>query len=310
MYYYLLIGLELLIEVNKLDLLQLRYFQTVAYFEHMTKAAKKLTIAQPSLSQTISRLEEELGFSLFDREGRNIKLNEYGKILLKRVDRAFSELDSAKLEMAELAGESENRISLSVMHTPLLPNIISQFRNEYPLAKFQVSMHSPFRLVDQLEKGEIDLCVTYFPIEEQGIGWTNLMEDEVFIVVPENHPLAERNSISLKEVANEQFIHMEPTNPFRILTDRFCEKAGFTPNIAFELEEPGSIQSYVEAGLGISFLTEHTLRYSHHDKIVPLHIEQPICTRTIGMAWKTERYTAKVVRDFREFMVAYFQQLS
>lgn len=309
MYYYLLIGLELSIEVDKVDLLQLRYFQTVAHFEHMTKAAKKLTIAQPSLSQTISRLEDELGFPLFDREGRNIKLNEYGKIFLKRVDRAFSELDSAKLEMEELAGESENRISLSVMHTPLLPNIISEFRQEYPSAKFQVGMHSPFRIVDQLEKGEIDLCVTYFPIETEGISWVNLMEDEVFIIVPDSHPLAKRESIHLLEVADEQFIHMEPTNPFRMLTDRFCEKAGFTPNIAFELEEPGSIQNYVEAGLGVSFLTEHTLRYSHHDKIVALHIDQPICKRTIGMAWKKERYTSKVVREFREFMVEYFKKL-
>jgi DNA-binding transcriptional LysR family regulator len=293
-----------------MDFLQLRYFQTVADFEHMTRAAKELTIAQPSLSQTISRLEEELGFSLFDREGRNIKLNQFGKIFLKGVDRAFSELESAKLEMAELAGESKNQISLSVMHTPLLPNIISQFRKAYPFANFQVSMHSPLRLVEQLEKGEIDLCVTFFPIEKEGISWINLMEDEVFIIVPDTHHLARRDSIQLKEVADEQFIHREPTNPFRMLTDGFCEKAGFTPKIAFELEEPGSIHNYVEEGLGVSFLTEHTLRYSHYEKIVPLHIEQPVCKRTIGMAWKTERYTSKVVREFREFMIGYFKELS
>ncbi|MBS4174653.1 LysR family transcriptional regulator [Bacillus sp. FJAT-49736] len=292
-----------------MDLLQLRYFQIVAHLEHMTNAAKQLKVAQPSLSQTISRLEEELGFSLFDREGRNIKLNSFGKILLKRVDRAFSELESAKVEMAELAGESNNLISLSVMHTPLLPNIISKFRKAYPSAKFQVSMHSPLRLVDQLEKGEIDVCVTYFPIEKEGINWVNLMEDEVFIVVPEKHPLAERKCIRLREVEDEQFINMERTNPFRMLTDRFCEKAGFTPNIAFELEEPGSIHSYVEAGLGISFLTEHTIRYASHEKIVPLHIEQPVCKRTIGMAWKSDRYTSKVVREFREFMIRYFKEL-
>ncbi|WP_160726136.1 LysR family transcriptional regulator [Bacillus sp. USDA818B3_A] len=293
-----------------MDFLQLRYFQTVAKFEHMTRAAKELTIVQPSLSQTISRLEEELGFSLFDREGRNIKLNQFGKIFLKGVDCAFSELESAQLEMAELAGESRNQISLSVMHIPLLPNMISQFRKTYPFVNFQVSLHSPFRLVEQLEKGEIDLCVTYFPIEKEGISWINLMEDEVFIVVPETHYLAGRDSIQLKEVADEQFIHREPANPFRILTDGFCEKAGFTPKIAFELEEPGSIHHYVEEGLGISFLTEHTLRYSHYEKLVPLHIEQPVCKRTIGMAWKTERYTSKVVREFRKFMIGYFKELS
>jgi DNA-binding transcriptional LysR family regulator len=292
-----------------MDLLQLRYFQTVARFEHMTKAAKELTIAQPSLSQTIARLEDELGFSLFDREGRHIKLNPFGKIFLKRVERAFSELDSAKLEMAELAGESENYISLSVMHTPVLPDIISQFRSQYPSAKFQVSMHSPMRLVEQLEKGEIDLCVTYFPIEQEGIGWINLMEDEVFIIVPPGHQLAGRKSIQLKEVSEEQFIHMEPNNPFRILTDRFCEKAGFSPKIAFEIEEPGSIQSYVEAGLGVSFLTEHTLRYSNQLKVLPLHIEQPICKRTIGLAWKKERYSSRVVREFRKFIIDYFKGL-
>jgi DNA-binding transcriptional LysR family regulator len=87
-----------------MELLQLHYFQTVARLEHMTKAAEELKIAQPSLSKTISRLEEDLGAPLFNRQGRNIRLNQFGKVFLTRVDRIFRELEEGKREIRDMAG--------------------------------------------------------------------------------------------------------------------------------------------------------------------------------------------------------------
>src|SRR5258708_33114532 len=110
-----------------MDLLQLKYFQAVAQLEHMTRAAEQLSIAQPFLSQSIAKLEEDLGVPLFDRQGRRIQLNQFGKVFLKRVERVFVELDEGRREVADLAGLEHGLIALAVASTQPLPDLLSAF---------------------------------------------------------------------------------------------------------------------------------------------------------------------------------------
>src|SRR5256886_1659607 len=97
-----------------MDLLQLHYFRTVARLEHMTRAAEELLIAQPALSQTIARLEDDLGVPLFDRLGRRIRLNLFGRAFLGRVERIFAELDQGQRELADLAGGEQGQVDLAL----------------------------------------------------------------------------------------------------------------------------------------------------------------------------------------------------
>src|SRR6478735_7393087 len=103
-----------------MELLQLKYFQTVAYTEHISKAAAQLNIAQPSLSLTIKRLEDEMGTPLFHRKGRNIELNAAGEILLKHVNRIFVELENAKLAITEKEDELSRLIRISISNSRFL----------------------------------------------------------------------------------------------------------------------------------------------------------------------------------------------
>lgn len=96
-----------------MDLLQLRYFQAVARREHISQAAEELRVAQPSVSRTIARLEKELGVPLFDRRGRQVRLNSYGVAFLRRVDRALSELDEARRELSDAAGLGHGRVTVA-----------------------------------------------------------------------------------------------------------------------------------------------------------------------------------------------------
>ncbi|SFC88903.1 regulatory helix-turn-helix protein, lysR family [Bacillus sp. OV322] len=120
-----------------MELLQLKYFQTVARLEHMTHAAEELKIAQPSLSKTISRLEEDLGVPLFDRIGRQIKLNQYGKTFLTRVDRIFMELGEAKRELEYLSGLHLGMVQLAISIPSILPDLISSFLAQHKNIFFQ-----------------------------------------------------------------------------------------------------------------------------------------------------------------------------
>ncbi|MEH7106344.1 LysR family transcriptional regulator [Bacillus sp. JJ1764] len=291
-----------------MELLQLQYFQTVAKWEHMTKAAEELQIAQPSLSKTISRLEEDLGFPLFDRRKKQIYLNEYGRLFLTRVNRVFMELNEGKREMAELSGKNQNQITLAVSIPRVLPDLLGSFLKQYPEIKFQQVLASASEMKSLLEKAEIDYCISSVPIEGNDIIWEPMMTEEVFLMVPSEHHLANQKEIRLDDVRDESFISLNEGYGFRSLTDGFCHKAGFVPNIAFEGDEPGVIGDLVRKGLGIAFIPAISLK--NHASQYPnlLRITEPHCQRTIGLAWSGRRYLSDAARHFRRFVVAYFSK--
>jgi DNA-binding transcriptional LysR family regulator len=294
-----------------MDLLQLKYFQTVARLEHMTKAARQLSIAQPSLSQTIARLEEELGVPLFDRKGREIRLNQFGMVFLRRVERIFGELEDARREIADLAGMEHGRIALAVVIPQILPDLLRSFLAEHPHVSFHLfHQHSSETVKQQLEQGEIDLCITSPPIEQAGIGWISLMREEIYLMVPPDHRLGSRTSIHLREVEHEPFISLKPGNTMRDLTDNCCRQAGFVPRVAFEGDEPSTLRGLVTAGLGVAFISELVLRnVADPSVIVPLRIEEPLCDRIIGLAWRKEHYLSQAAQYFRDFVIQYFKNI-
>jgi DNA-binding transcriptional LysR family regulator len=295
-----------------MEFLQLQYFQTVARLEHMTKAAEELRIAQPSLSKTIARLEEELGVPLFDRQGRKIKLNAFGKLFLERVERAFHELSEGKREIRHLAGLSQECITLAVSIPRILPDLLGSFLSQYPHVRFKQYLESTSLMKRRLEDLEIDFCISSLPIEGSEIVWEPLMTEEIFLIVPLGHRLAGRDSIDLHEVKDESFISMNTGYGFRNLTDEFCREAGFEPHISFECDEPGVIGDLVRQGLGITFVPALTLLWNSNSESLTkrLRILEPRCQRTIGLGWSKRRYLSSAAQQFRQFVIEYFANIS
>jgi DNA-binding transcriptional LysR family regulator len=293
-----------------LEFLQLHYFQTVARLEHMTKAAEELQIAQPSLSKTIARLEKDLGVPLFDRNGRQIRLNPFGQAFLARVERAFMELNEGRRELQDLSGLHEGTITLAVTIPRILPDLLGAFLTQYPRVRLRQLIESISSMRRLLENGEIDLCISSIPIEGPYIEWSPLMTEEIFLLAPPGHRLAGRDAILLEEVKNEPFISMNEGYGFRNLTDAFCREAGFTPNIAFEGDEPNIIGSLVRKGLGVAFVPALSVPEVSNPSPVRLRITSPACQRTIGMAWSNRRYLSLAAQRFQQFIVDYFAKLS
>ncbi|QIZ10228.1 LysR family transcriptional regulator [Priestia megaterium] len=293
-----------------MEFLQLQYFQIVARLEHMTKAAEELQIAQPSLSKTIARLEEDLGVPLFDRKNRQLRLNDYGKLFLDRVNRIFLELNEGKREIAERAHQRQTQITLAVSIPRVLPELLSSFLKLFPEIKFQQVLESTSSMKSRLEKAEIDFGISSVPIEGTDIVWEPLMTEEIYLIVPPEHHLSRREEIFLSEVKDEPIIGMNTGFGFRNLTDEFCRKAGFVPNIAFEGDEPGVIGDLVKQGLGIAFIPE--ISWLHHTNPFPnkLRIIEPKCQRTIGLGWSKRRYLSEAGQEFRQYVIEYFSKLS
>lgn len=289
-----------------MDLLQLHYFRTVARLEHMTQAAQELYISQSSLSKTIAHLEHDLGVSLFYRQGRQIRLNQYGEAFLWRVEQVFAILDDGQRELADMATGKQGQVALASMSVYLLPGLLHAFRERNPDINISLSGNPRQETLAQLGRGEVDLFISSSPIERPEIEYVSLMMEEILLAVPPDHRLANRKTILLSEVAQESFLALKPGYSLRELTDTFCQQAGFTPNIVFESEEPVALLHLVKAGLGIACLPALVWKSVPEIEVVRIHIEEPRCQREMLLLWSKKRYLSAAAREFRDFLIAYF----
>lgn len=292
-----------------MELQQLRYFQLVAKNEHITKTAEMLHISQPSLSITITRLEQELGVPLFDRRGRQIRINQYGKLFLRRVDRILTELDEGKQEIKEVAGLEGGIVSLASANMTVLPQLLSQFLQTYPGTKLRLLQAPVSTMNDLLETGEVDFCISSPVVQGVRVRGVALLQENILLIVPATHMLAERNDIDLREVAGEAFVSLKAGYGLRDLMDMYCRQAGFVPNVACEVDEPLLVNTLVGAGAGIAFIPSSAWRELETTTCLPLRIKNPTCERIIGLAWLESRHLSRAAQRFRQFTIDYFHQI-
>jgi len=292
-----------------MDLLQLEYFRTVARREHMTRAAEELGIAQSGLSTTIARLEDDLGVPLFDRQGRRIRLNPFGRAFLERVDRALAQLEDGRREVADLAGLEHGEVAFAATTLRWVPELLHAFLARHPHVRFRLIQAETAAMRQQLTRGESDLCLASLPLDGPGIQAVPVLTEEILLAVPATHRLAERGRIRLGEVADEPFISLKPGSDLRELTDQFCRQAGFAPRTVCEVDEPAVIRKLVRAGLGVAFLPAVSWRVVGELDPVPLHIAAPPCQRILRLVWREDRYLSVAAQQFRQFVIEYFARL-
>ncbi|MDS0525827.1 LysR family transcriptional regulator [Clostridium sp. SHJSY1] len=290
-----------------MELLQLKYFQSVARLEHMTHAAEELHIPQPALSKTISLLEKELGVLLFDRRGKYIFLNEYGKTFLRRVDQALTALENGKHELNDLSGKEFGDIKLVILSaSPLIPDLLTSFRKHHPHINFNLIQH----FSNSVSTTDFDLCISSSLQRVDNTTTIPLITEEIFLAVPLNHPLSKRTSINLTEVTNDDFISLKRGKDLREITDTFCKYAGFTPNVIFESDDPATVRGLIKAGQGIAFIPAISWGGTTGSSIKLLHINEPTCERVISLGFTAERYLPNAAQLFRQFTIDYFTELN
>ncbi|MBN6888331.1 DNA-binding transcriptional LysR family regulator [Cytobacillus horneckiae] len=293
-----------------MELLQLRYFQKVAQMGNMTKAANELMVSQPALSKMISRLEENLGAPLFHREGRSIRLNDFGQVYLERVNRIFLEIEEGERQLQDMIAAKSRVTSVSIALPHILPFFIVEFMKRNPDVHIKQHSGSASMMKKQLESGQVDFCISMSPIIGEDIEWMTLLNEEIFLSVPPEHHLAGRTSIELHEAADEIYINRPTGYEFRDLTDEFCKQAGFVANTPIELEEAGAILRLIELGLGISFTPQLSLLQQALPRTVQIPITSPVCRRTIGLAWNKRRYFSEASTEFRNFTINFFKYIA
>lgn len=287
-----------------MEINQLRLFRKIAVTEHMTKAAAELQVAQPALSKTVRQLETELGFTLFDRVGKNIYLNDNGRILLKHANIILNELEDARIEIQEANKLKENEVVLSMQAaSKLLPDLISGFRQQHPQVKISIVQS------DGSQGRKWDVCITSSRNSKLPANSKRLLNENILLAVPVEHRLASRESIRLEEVAKENFISLRKGSGLRDITDDYCLMAGFTPNVVLESDNPSTIRDLLQLGIGISLIPEVSWKGDADDRIRLMQISRPSCKRCIYLLSQNRSYTPRAVELFEEYVEDFFHNL-
>ncbi|WP_026691981.1 LysR family transcriptional regulator [Peribacillus kribbensis] len=294
-----------------MELKQLKYFIEVARLEHFSKAAEELHVAQSALSRQIGLLEKELGVELFQREGRNVKLTLIGRIFSEQAVIALKAIEHAKQMVDEYLDPERGTIRIgfpSSLAGSTLPAIISAFKREYPEVKFHLRQGSYPFLKEGIKNREIDLAfIGPVPTHDPDLHADILFSEHFFALLPEKHPLAGRECLSLNELAEDAFVLFPEDFILRKIVVDSCHQAGFRPFIPFEGEDLDTLKGLVSAGIGISILPETTLNGNLPVGTIKLPIIQPEVKRTVGVIVPKNRQLSPSEHLFYDFVLNYFR---
>lgn len=288
-----------------MNLQQLYYFKTTAELEHYTQAAQKLNISQSSLSHSITDLEKELGVSLFIRQGRNVRLTKCGAFFLDYVSRSLDILDEGRSRLQDFISPETGSIALSYLSSlsGLVPYLISRFFEYRGKVQnhFRFDQLSTHTIEDFLLEGKTDLAFTT-PFDNPEIASVKIGSHKTVLVVPNDHPLASRESVNLKSLEGETFITYHPQCQIRGYIDQVFHSVGLRPRISFEAFHDSIILGAVAAHLGIALMPEASADVSTYNTTA-LVLENDIPARDIHIAWAKDRYMTPAVKIFRSFVL-------
>jgi DNA-binding transcriptional LysR family regulator len=245
-----------------MELRQVRYFLALAEECHFGRAAARLHVAQPALSQQIKQLEHELGTPLFHRSTRHVELTEAGRQLTEHARTLLAEAERARAHMAELATGQAGRVSVGFIGTAtydVLPRVARTVRARLP--HVTLDLHGELltpQLVEGLQTGAYDLAVVRPSPQAEGVSVTPLRTEPLVAVLPSQHPLAGGGKVSLAALANEPFV-IHPAQPRSAMYDvvlAACARAGFQPTSLVEVGETATLVVLVAAGHGVALVPQ------------------------------------------------------
>jgi LysR family hydrogen peroxide-inducible transcriptional activator len=262
-------------------------------------------VAQPSLSQQILKLEAELGSRLFDRLPRSAKLTVFGEAFLPKAERILRDLEEAKTELLEMAGDEKGDVVLGIIPTIaayLLPKLLKGFSAQHPLVTVKVVEDITPTLLQRLHQGTIDMAVVALPIAGSELTGVELFEEKFYAVLPQGHRLSDRKSVSLAELNREPFLLLKEGHCFRDSLIAACQKSKMSPAVVFESGQFATILAMVSAGMGVSAVPAMAVQPHPGCKFVPIsgkHSRRKVGIVTLKNHYETraQRLLMKQMRD-------------
>lgn len=284
----------------------LKYFTTVADLGNLTVAAEKLFVSQPALSKTIHNLESTIGYELFDRVGKNIILNEKGKIFYRYAMKILNALEDAQKELHDLdsVNASTVRIQLSAA-AQYFVQLLASFQHSNPEIHFQLI--DPVMMTSYNIQPELVIFSSDADIKSENS--ETLYTEDFMLAVPVSHPLAAYSSVSIKDIYKENFLTLSSGISLRKTLDRYFDEHSLSPAISYETGNFSLLKSMVANGLGISIVPAFSwkdITSQGFCKLVP--IQDISFQRHVHIKWDDERYLSKACRKTLDYLFQYNYQ--
>lgn len=281
-----------------MEIRQLKQVLVLAETLNFHRAAERLHMAQPPLSTSIRKLEEELGVTLFERLPSGLKLTSAGEAVLSNARRTLFYAEEIRRSAREGASGEQGAVQVGFVGSAtysLMPQIIRAFRRRYPRIDLVIEESTTTDLLDRLESHSLDVALVRFPVlEPTGVSLTMLQPDRLVLAVSADSPLADRDDLSLDELAEESFILYSRAlvpSMHAIVMNAFNE-AGIHPRVAQEAVQVQTILSLVESGLGIALVPSVAAKYVGSDvRLVPLADMPPSANFGLALATVPEAVT-------------------
>jgi DNA-binding transcriptional LysR family regulator len=286
---------------------QLQYFVAVAETRHFTRAAERVHVAQPSLSQQIKTLESELGATLFSRARGNVALTEAGEALLPLARRILADAETARHEVQELVQLRRGRVRLGAppsLCTGLLPEVLRSFHDLHPGIELLIEESGSHDLVRELARGALDLALVVLPLPSPSPALTTveLLHEDLVVVSSVASP-APRYPVRIADLQGKPMVMFRHGYDLRELTVAACRAAGFEPSFTVEGGEMDAVLGFVRAGLGMAVVPSMVAVRAGQDlRVTPL--ARPGLRRTIALAHRSDVAPPRAARELQRMLVA------
>ncbi len=288
-----------------MELHQLRYVVAVARTGNFSRAAAQCHVSQPSLSQQIQKLEDELDEQLFDRLKTHARLTPAGEALHARAVRILAEVEAAHREASEACALTRGSVTVGVLPTIapyLLPRVLPRFSKEFSGIEIILQEDTTTQLLGLLTTCELDLAIASLPVPGERFETETLFTEELRVALPPHHPLAKKPSIHAADLEAERFILMKEGHCLGDQVLNFCTRRDFHPNVLCRSAQIETIRALVQAGMGISLIpamacTAGRPSQPHYRSLTP-----PVPQRAVVAVWLRDRPPGRAAKAFLEHL--------
>jgi LysR family hydrogen peroxide-inducible transcriptional activator len=284
-----------------MEIHQLEYLVALAEEGSFTRAAERMFVAQPSLSQQIQKLEREIGQPLFDRLPRGVVPTEAGQRLIEHARKILTELREAKSRASELKNQVAGTLTIGAIPTIapfLLPRLAKEFTRRWPEVSLDIVEDVTARLMQRIEEGSVDVALTSSADAPGSVLLETLSHESLLALLPAQHPLASKETVQWSAMRDERFLVLHEMHCLSGQVMMFCRPHGVKPRVVAHGAQLATIAGLVSAGLGISVVPE-MMQKSDKEKsrrYKPFAEEPP--SRPLCLAWSTYRYRTNAAREF------------
>jgi len=284
-----------------MDIKQLIYFLTIAEEGNISKAAERLHMAQPPLSQQLKLLEEELGVILFERNTRRMKITDAGQLLQSRAQQIIELMEKTSKELNDLKEGSQGVLSIGTISSAgetLVPIVVQDFHKAYPGVDFRIKESSTFEILELVKRGVVEVGVIRTPFNLETFDYISLPEEPMMAAAMDSLLDMNKTSMNLDELKGKPLLFH---NRYANNIEEACRKSGFEPKVKCRIDDTRTMLNWASSGMGIALIPRDMMTLLPDSNLRFIEIKDQTLATKIIIIWKKNHYLSTPARHFLEF---------